>query len=178
METYSILPKLFRAIENLNEEQQLALLRQLFKGRLKSELFKAVIGLTDAQQLALLKRLEILPVEDEPVRTVSLDDEPSLMREHKRKDCLLNVAYSVRGQDFKDYILNISTVGAFIETGVPFTVGQEMVLTFKLPNYQQALTLEAKAAWIGSKGVGVRFANLSPYQEEIIRSYIEKEETV
>ncbi len=176
METYSVLPKLFRAIENLNEEQQSALLRQLFKGRLQAELFKAVIGLSDAQQLTLLKRLEILPVEDEPIRTVSLDEEQSLMREHKRKDCLLNVAYSTRGQDFKDYILNISTVGVFIETDTPVPVGQEMALTFKLPNYQQPLTLEARAAWIGSKGVGVKFTNLSPYQEEIIRSYIEKEE--
>jgi uncharacterized protein (TIGR02266 family) len=176
VETYSVLPKLFRAIENLNEEQQSALLRQLFKGRLKAELFKAVIGLSDAQQLTLLKRLEILPVEDEPIRTVSLDEEQSLMREHKRKDCLLNVAYSTHGQDFKDYILNISTVGVFIETDTPVPVGQEMALTFKLPNYQQPLTLEARAAWIGSKGVGVKFTNLSPYQEEIIRSYIEKEE--
>lgn len=175
-ESYRIITKLFRAIGNLTEEQQLALLRQLIKGRLKTHLFKAIIELTEVQQLKLLRQLEKLPTYDQPVKTVSLDDDQSFMREHKRKDCLLNVNYSTGGEEFKDYILNISTVGVFIETETIFKADQEMALTFKLPNYQQPLTLEASVAWIGKKGVGIRFINLSPYQEEIIRSFIEKDE--
>ena len=175
-DSYSIIPTLFSAIENLNEEQQLALLRQLLTGRLKTQLFKAIIDLSEVQQLNLLKRLENLPTHDLPVKTLSLDDDQSSMREHTRRNCLLNVVYTTGGQEYKDYILNISTVGVFIETDAPFSVGQDMGLTFKLPNYQQLLTLEASVAWTGNKGVGIKFTNLSPYQEEIIRSYIEKEE--
>ena len=175
-ESYRIITKLFREIGSLSDEQQVALLRQLIKGRLKTHLFKAVIDLTEVQQLKLLRQLEKLPAYDQPVKTVSLDDEQSFMREHKRKDCLLNVTYSTGGQEFKDYILNISTVGGFIETEEKLSVDQDMDLTFKLPNYQQALTLEASVAWIGNKGIGIRFTNLSPYQEEIIRSYIDKEQ--
>ena len=63
-----------------------------------------------------------------------------------------------------------------METDEELSVNQQMDLTFKLPNYQHPLTLEGAVAWIGNKGVGIRFTNLSPYQKEIIRSYIEKEE--
>ena len=177
VESYRIITKLFSAIGNLSEEQQLVLLRQLIKSRLKTHLFKAIIDLTHVQQLKLLRQLENLTTYDQPVKTLSLDDDQSFMREHKRKDCLLNANYSTGGKDFKDYILNISTVGVFIETEAAFTTDQEMVLTFKLPNYQQPLTLDASVTWIGDKGVGIRFTNLSPYQEEIIRSYIEKEDS-
>jgi hypothetical protein len=47
-----------------------------------------------------------------------------------------------------------------------------------LPNYQQPLKLDAAVAWIGHKGIGVKFKNLSPYQEEIIQTFIEKEENI
>jgi Tfp pilus assembly protein PilZ len=176
MELYSIIPKLFQMINELSEEQQLALLRQLLKGRLKNHLFKTIVDLSDVQQLNLLKQLENLPVEETPVRTVSLDDEEASMRGHRRKRCLLNVTYTSRGQEYRDYILDISSVGVFIETENTFSVGQDMVLSFKLPNYQQLLKLDAGVAWIGHKGIGVKFKYLSPYQEEIIRSYIEKDE--
>ena len=174
-ESYRIITKLFRAIGSLSDEQQLALLRQLTKDQMKTQLFKAVIDLAEAQQLKLLRQLEKLPVYDQPVKTVSLDEDQSSMREHIRKNCLLNVAYSTGGQEYKDYILNISTVGVFIETDKKLSVDQGMALTFKLPTYQQPLTLEGVVAWIGNKGVGIRFTNLSPYQEEVIHSYIEKE---
>jgi uncharacterized protein (TIGR02266 family) len=89
---------------------------------------------------------------------------------------LLNVTYSSEGKQYKDYILDISSVGVFIETEESFNVGQQMVLNFTLPNYQQALKLDSSVAWIGHRGIGVKFKHLSPYQEEIIHSYIEKEE--
>lgn len=176
VESYGIIPKLFRAIGNLNEEQQLALLKQIRKGRLKTLLFKTIVELSEVQQLDLLKQIENMPAYDLPVRTVSLDEDQSSMREHLRKNCQLDVVFSTRGQEHEDVIRNISTVGVFVETDTTLSIGQEMVLTFKLPNYQQPLTLDAHVAWIGGKGIGIQFTNLSSYQQEIIRAYIEKEE--
>ena len=74
-ESYRIITKLFRAIGSLSDEQQLALLRQLTKDQMKTQLFKAVIDLAEAQQLKLLRQLEKLPVYDQPVKTVSLDED-------------------------------------------------------------------------------------------------------
>jgi uncharacterized protein (TIGR02266 family) len=176
MEMYSIIPQLFRLINELSEEQQLSLLHQLLKGNIKKQLFKTIIDLSDVQQLNLLSQLEKMPFSEPVSQTLSLDDEESSMRGHRRKRCLIRVTYSTREQSFQDYILDISAVGVFIETDHPFSVGQDMILTFKLPNYQQPLKLDAAVAWIGNKGIGVKFKALSPYQEEIIQSFIEKEE--
>jgi Tfp pilus assembly protein PilZ len=177
LEIYSIIPKLFRLINDLSDDQQMTILKQISRGNLKTYLFKAIIDMTDVQQISLLKQLESRAVNDTGVRTVSLDeDEEASMRGHRRKRCLLNVTYSAEGKEYKDYILDISSVGVFIETEETFIVGQQIILNFTLPNYQQPLKLDSSVAWIGHRGIGVKFKNLSPYQEEIIHSYIEKEE--
>ena len=175
-EMYTIIPRLFRLVNELSDEQQMTLLRQLIRGDTKKHLFKAIIDMSDAQQLELLQRIEKIPSIEIPVKTVSLDDAESSMRGHRRKRCLLNVTYTVQGKEYRDYILDISSLGLFIETEESFTVGQDMALSFKLPNYQQPLKLEAIVAWIGHRGIGVSLKNLSSYQEEIIQSFIQKEE--
>jgi Tfp pilus assembly protein PilZ len=176
MEMYSNVPRLFRLINDLSEDQQLILLRQLLRGKIKQQLFKAIVEMTDAQQSNLLQQLKKTPIKEQPDRTLSITDEEASMRGHRRKRCLINVNYSVQGQEYKDYILDISSVGVFIETKENFTLGQEMALTFKLPSYQQPLKLEASVAWIGQRGIGIKFKHLSPYQEEIIQSFIDKKD--
>ena len=175
-EIYTIIQRLFRLVNELSDEQQMTLLRQLIRGDTKKHLFKAIIDMSDAQQLELLQRIEKIPSIEIPVKTVSLDDAESSMRGHRRKRCLLNVTYTVQGKEYRDYILDISSLGVFIETEESFTVGQNMALSFKLPNYQQPLKLGASVAWIGHRGIGVSLKNLSSYQEEIIQSFIQKEE--
>ena len=177
LEMYGIIPQLFRLINELSDEQQVMVLKQISRGNLKKHLFKAVIDMTDVQQMTLLKQLESLAVNDTGIKTVSLDEEEEAsMRGHRRKRCLLNVTYRSEGKEYKDYILDISSVGVFIETEETFNVGQQIMLNFTLPNYQQPLKLDSSVAWIGHRGIGVKFKHLSPYQEEIIHSYIEKEE--
>lgn len=173
-EMYAIIPRMFRLINELTEDQQLALLRQLLKGHLKQYLFKTIIDLTDVQQQNVLSQLENLPPEETAVKTVSLEDGEPSMRGHLRKRCLINVTYASGGRQYRDYILDISNIGVFIETKNAFTEGQELVLTFKLPNYQQPLKLDAVVVRIGLNGVGVQFKDLSPYQDEIIRSFLEQ----
>jgi Tfp pilus assembly protein PilZ len=176
MEMYSIIPRLFRLINDLSEDQQLMLLRQIMRGNIKQQLFKSIVAMTEAQQSSLLQQLKKTPINETPDRTLSINDEESSMRGHRRKRCLINVNYSIQGREYKDYILDISSVGVFIETKENFTIGQEMALTFKLPSYQQPLKLEASVAWIGHRGIGIKFKHLSPYQEEIIQSFIDKKD--
>jgi Tfp pilus assembly protein PilZ len=177
-EFYSLVPRLFRLINELSDEQQYHLLHQLYKGKLKTALFKAVIDLSDAQRSDLINQLERMPADTPPPSAFSLNADDSLMRGHRRKRCLLSATYTTQGKVYTDYILDISTVGVFIETDHAFAVDQKMVVTFKLPTYAQPLKLDAAVAWIGHKGIGIRFKSLSPFQEDIIQSYIEKEENV
>lgn len=175
MEKFSALPRVFRLIGELPEERQLLLLRQLLQDRLKQHLFKAVIDLSDEQQVNLLKQLDKMPAEEMPVKTVSLEEDTSAMRGYRRKRCLITVNYTAGGRPYRDYILDIGSVGVFIETDTVFSIGTEMNLTFKLPNSQHPLKLNAAVAWVGNNGVGVKFLNLSPNQEEIIGSYLKEE---
>lgn len=174
-ERYHWIPRLFRRIAAMDAEQQVELLRHLLGTRIQNTLFKLVVELPESQQAHLLQKIDNEDVHPSGAPTVS-DDEEAAMRGHRRKRCLLAVTYTSGTEHFQDYILDISSVGVFIETGRQFSVGQEMMLSFKLPNYQQPLKLDAAVAWIGRKGIGVRFSRLSSYQEEIIRSFIEKEE--
>jgi len=176
MEMYSIIPRLFRLINDLSEEQQLILLRQTLRGNIKQQLFKSIVEMTEAQQSNLLLQLKKTPINETPDRTLNNNDEESSMRGHRRKRCLIIVNYTIQGREYKDYILDISSVGVFIETKEKFMIGQEIALTFKLPSYQQPLKLVAGVAWIGHRGIGVKFKHLSPYQAEIIQSFIEKKD--
>lgn len=172
---YSLVPRLFRRIAAMGDEQQVELLRHLLRGRIQKTLFKLIVDLPETQQARLLEKIDSGAFRPSEVQTVAIDEEAA-MRGHRRKRCLIAVTYRSGTGNFQDYILDISNVGVFIETDRQFTVGQEMVLSFKLPNYQQPLKLDAAVAWVGRKGIGVRFRQLSSYQEEIIRSFIEKEE--
>jgi Tfp pilus assembly protein PilZ len=172
---YNQIPRLFRRIALMSEEQQAELLRHLLRGRIQNTLFKIVVEMSDSQQAHLLNQIENEAFSLSEIQTVSIDEDAA-MRGHRRKRCLLAVTYTSGTDTYQDYILDISSVGVFIETERVFSVGQEMILSFKLPNYQQPLKLDAAVAWIGQKGIGVRFRQLSSYQEEIIRSFIEKEE--
>ena len=171
---YSLIPRLFKLVNGMSEEQQLVLLRQLLKNNVKKHLFKVIIDMPDSQQLKLLEQLEKLPSDEMPVRTVSLDEEETSMRGHLRKPCLINVKYTIQGQEYKGYILDISTVGVFIETNESFSVGQELVLEFSLPGNEQVFNLQGMIVWIGHQGIGVKFQNLPPDQEDSIKSFIEK----
>lgn len=173
-EEYSLIPRLFKLVNALPEEQQLTLLKKLLKDDIRRHLQKIIVDMTDTQQLKLLEKLEKIPADEMPVKTVSLDEEETSMRGHLRKPCLIPVNYTIQEQTYESYILDISTVGVFIETNESFSVGDEMVLSFSVPDYQQTLKLSGIIVWIGHQGIGVKFKNLSPYQEDMIKSFIKK----
>lgn len=175
---YGQLPAIFKLIDKLADDQQWMLLRQLLKENVTRELFKLIIGMPEARQIRLIEQLEKIIENRSPIRTVSLDDEESSMRGHRRKRCLIAVDYTCQEQDYRDYILDISSVGVFIETKDSFTVEQDLILGFELPNSEHPLRLEGRIVWLGHKGIGVKFNKLNPNEEHLIQSFIEKEENV
>jgi uncharacterized protein (TIGR02266 family) len=94
-------------------------------------------------------------------------------RRQKRKPFFMVVDYSTKDRVYKDYIQNISTGGVFIETQMPFSVGQEVSLSFPLPNYLKYIKILGEVVRTCPQGIGLRFKPSNQDQEEMIKSLLE-----
>ncbi len=170
---FHVTARLFNFIHDLAPEKQFILYKQLIKGDVKTQIFKLIIDLPDEEKIQLLERLGEAPYEEEPIKTIHLDEEESFMRENPRKICSIMVKYMINGRSFKSHIINISALGAFIETNERFPMDQQILMSLKLPNYPKAFELKGRIARSGPKGIGVKFRGLTTAQEELIRRFIE-----
>jgi Tfp pilus assembly protein PilZ len=94
-------------------------------------------------------------------------------REDSRIDCFLAVDYSTRDRVYQDFINNLSNGGVFIETSVPFNVGQSLSLTFSVPSLNRTFKIAGTIVRTEDDGIGVQFTKkLTPYQKELIHSAI------
>ena len=96
------------------------------------------------------------------------------VRKHSRKKRLITVNYACKGRAYQNFIQDISTEGAFIETKSPFAVGDKIFLTISYSKEQRPFKIEAVIIRIDPKGVGIKFKKVSQVQEELIKSIIEK----
>jgi len=95
-------------------------------------------------------------------------------REHNRQACLIAVDYSTQDRFFKDFIQDISAGGVFIETREPFEQGQNIALTFSIPNSQVPFRVSGEIARSTSDGIAVKFEQVTKYQEEILKALLDK----
>ncbi|MBI5145543.1 MAG: PilZ domain-containing protein, partial [Candidatus Omnitrophica bacterium] len=78
--------------------------------------------------------------------------------------------------------VNLSAVGAYIYGCDKFKLGDEVILTFKLPPKMEEMQLEAKVVWLADKqiqmhlhpGIGVEFQHLSTKNQEKLVEFIER----
>lgn len=61
----------------------------------------------------------------------------------------------------------------FIEAHMPFSVGQELSLTFPLPKYQKHIKITGEVVRTSSEGIGVKFKMANWEQEAMIKSLLE-----
>jgi Tfp pilus assembly protein PilZ len=176
---YGVTAHLFKLINDLPPHQQFALLRQLIGDNVSQHLFKLIIDMPENQQIALLEQMgmdqmEELPIADEPITTVRLEEAGNSIRENPRKSCLIKADYRVQDRQYKGYILDISIGGVFIETEENFSVGQKMMLSFHLPNQSEPFTLAGTIAWNGAKGFGLSFDQVSAQQHGQIKNFVDR----
>ena len=76
------------------------------------------------------------------------------------------VDYSAAGCAYRDFIKDISPGGMFIETPLPFSVGQELFLTFMLPGDGKHIKITGEIVWVGAQGFGVKFRMPKASREE------------
>ena len=142
-------------IKELSEERQLMLLKQLLNGDVVGTLFKLIGEMSEKQQALLLEQLQ-----EDSGKAVALEETEIALRDHNRKSC---------------FMLDISPAGAFIETNEVFSAGQQINLSFTLPNPPQQFKISGEILWKGMLGIGVKFNNLSDDQIAAITTFIEEE---
>jgi Tfp pilus assembly protein PilZ len=99
--------------------------------------------------MSLEKKLEILKVIDRW--------EGKGVRGHNRKPLLIPIEYTAKHLSFRDVIKNISASGVFIETRMPFTVGQDIKMMFRLPRSRKLIQAVGEIVRSDSHGIGVKF---------------------
>jgi Tfp pilus assembly protein PilZ len=172
---FGITARLFKLVSDMPKDKQLLLLKQLIGDRVSAHLYKLIVEMNEEQQIILLEQMGQLPPAELPVRTVSLEETESSMRENPRKPCLINTNYRIQNRNYKSYLLDISIGGVFIEADTRFPVGQELLLKFSLPNRPQPFTFSGKIAWSSAKGFGVQFNKISETQSDILKSFVEQD---
>ena len=129
------------------------------ESRITARLIELIKSMPEDEQRTLLKDLEEKPFEGR--------------RKHVRKPFLMAVDYSTQDHVYKDFIQDISTGGVFIQTHMPFSVGQEVSLTFPLPNYQKHIKVTGEVVRSTTQGVGVKFKMADQDQTAMITSLLE-----
>ena len=129
--------------------------QQTKAGAMSARVTELFSNLTDAQQQALLSILE--------------DWQPSQRRKHARQSWVASVDYATEDRAFKDFTKNISTGGIFIETRTPFSIGQQITLTFSPSNSKEPIKITGQIVWTGSLGIGVKFKKPNQDLEALIK---------
>ena len=130
------------------------------KSSVTARLLEVIKAMSEDEQLALLKELEERLFKGR--------------RKHEREPFFMAVDYSTKDRFYKDYIQDISAGGVFIETRMPFRAGQEVSLSFPLPNYQKYIKTTGEVVRISPHGIGVRFKTVGQDQEVTIKSLLQR----
>jgi len=168
-----IISRLYELINSLTEEQQVSLLKQLFRDDLPNYIFKMILDMPGNQQLLVIDQLEEMAKkeslwDEEKINVVDIDT-----RRGSRKPCVILVDFSTENLSAQEFIHDISIGGAFIKTDQPLVIGQEIALSFSVPNFEKSFELAGKVMRCNDEGIGVRFMNLTKKQQDIMMSFIE-----
>ena len=84
-------------------------------------------------------------------------------RKYFGKNQLLLANCQTADSVFSEYIQDLSSGGAFIQTDKSLTIGQEIAMTISLPNSRKELKATGQIVRVSPKGVGVEFRVIFNY---------------
>ena len=137
--------------KQLNEPELTARLKELL-----GEIFAQIQGVSKHRKQSLLTLLEDWQYYDR--------------RKRLRKAHSIQVAYSTQDRTFKDFVRNISIDGAFVQTPMRVPVGEQISLSFPIPNNGGYFRLNGEMVWSSARGGGVKFTSTSMRLKEMIQS--------
>ncbi|MGE4517894.1 MAG: PilZ domain-containing protein [Desulfobacteraceae bacterium] len=95
-------------------------------------------------------------------------------RRFLRKPYMIEVSYNTKNNEYKDFVLDISPGGVFIETENNFFTGQELFLKLSFNNIDNPFEIKGCVVWHSSNGIGVRFIFETNEQQQKLNSIIEE----
>ncbi|MGD9082511.1 MAG: PilZ domain-containing protein [Desulfobacterales bacterium] len=119
---------------------------------LYNKILKIISNLSEVQMRNLLKSLE-------KWQRSKFDEK----RKHPRKPTFIWTECLADTRSFTDFIQNLSVSGLFIETRLPFFIGEKLSMTFSLPDADDPIKITGKIVRIDSNGIGVKFDELLSY---------------
>jgi Tfp pilus assembly protein PilZ len=169
---YSVIAKTYKLINGLADDQKMLFLKQLLQSDLDTHLLKLILDMTPYQQISILNQLEEMSREVEPtaetVVEINIDE-----RRAPRKPLPVFVELFSGDKCFTEEMLDISIGGAFIRTQRDMDPGQEVDISFSLPEKDSALVMKAKIVRSTQDGIGVKFINLKQDEYELIKKFME-----
>ena len=99
--------------------------------------------------------------------------EPTDQRQHPRFGCRVKADFDINDWSYEGVITNISLGGLYIETQHPITVGNEIMLALTSLDKNRLCNVKGKVVRRDAKGVGIRFHELSMYQLQVVKSYLD-----
>ena len=91
-------------------------------------------------------------------QTVVREEPQKNKRAHPRMNCVRVVDYSIDNKHFyRDFVLNSSRGGLFIESRNCIPVGQKLTLLLHLSCDSKPLKVRGEVVWSNHKGMGVRY---------------------
>jgi Tfp pilus assembly protein PilZ len=121
-------------------------------------LISLVMEMSEEQQEALLEELELKLAKER--------------RRHTRKPFITFVDFASQGRAYREFVQDISGGGVYIQTSRPFSLGQDVVLTFPFPDSQKHIKITGRIARVADTGIGVQFNMRSPLDELPVRSLL------
>jgi hypothetical protein len=97
------------------------------------------------------------------------------IRRSERKSLLVDVEYETAGGPVKAHIKNIGTLGVFVETESPLSVGVHLRLRFTLPTGRTIETRGVVAHRQTGAGMGVAFISIGIEEVKHIKEFIDAE---
>ena len=135
-------------------------LKKIWEGSsVTDRLISLVMELSEEQQETLLEELELKFLNER--------------RRHTRKSFMTVVDFASQGHAYREFIQDISGSGVYIQTARPFSVGQDVVMTFPFPDSQKHVKVTGRIARIDETGIGVQFDMLT-FRDKLPLSYLLK----
>jgi Tfp pilus assembly protein PilZ len=128
--------------------------KELDKSSMAYRLIDLIMDMPEDEQEDLLAQIEERILQKE-------------VRDHFRKPFFMSVNYATCERSYNDFIKDISAGGLFIETRRPFSIGQDIVLTFPFPEDRKHIKISGEIVRTTENGIGVRFRMSEQEQRQL-----------
>jgi uncharacterized protein (TIGR02266 family) len=94
----------------------------------------------------------------------------------------LLVDYKAQGSYLFDFCRDLGSGGVFIETSTPRSIGEELELTFTIPDSKETVTTRGRVIWVQSfleavkqpSGMGVQFIDFSKENKGLLEDFVKR----